>query len=47
MRYETPEVHEVGEADELIQVIFTGFLEDLEESTGKRGYIDPQFASVE
>ena len=47
MRYEKPEVHEVGGADELIQVIFTNNPLDLEVSTGEPKYIDPQFASVE
>jgi hypothetical protein len=47
MRYEKPEVHEIGEADELIQVILTGNPDDFEESTLRKGYIDPLFASVE
>jgi hypothetical protein len=45
MRYENPEVHEVGEADELIQVQFTGNPLDVELSTGEPRYIDPLFAS--
>jgi hypothetical protein len=44
MRYEKPEVHEVGNADEVIQVIFTDNPLDLEASTGKERYVDPQFA---
>jgi hypothetical protein len=40
MRYEKPQVHEIGEADELIQVIFTGQPLDFEWSTGWWGYID-------
>jgi len=47
MRYEKPEVQVVGDADELIQVIFTDNPLDLEVSTSRDRYIDPQFASAE
>lgn len=46
MRYEKPEVLEVGDADELIQTVFTDNPLDLEAGSVPR-YIDPQFASVE
>jgi hypothetical protein len=41
-------VLEVGDADELIQVVFTDNPLDLEASTGGTPrFIDPQFASIE
>jgi hypothetical protein len=38
MQYETPECQEMGEVDELVEVIYGG--PDLESSTGKPGYSD-------
>jgi hypothetical protein len=40
MRYETPEVQEVGEAAEEIQTVYTANPMDVEASTGWVGFID-------
>lgn len=44
MRYETPEVQEVGEAAEEIKTMFTNNPMDIELSTGWQGFIDPAVA---
>jgi len=41
MYYEKPDVHEIGKADELVQVIYGGL--DMEASTQHPGYCDPMF----
>jgi len=42
MRYEKPELKEIGEADELIQVILAS-PDDYEPSTQRLGFVDPAF----
>ena len=44
MKYETPEVQEVGEAAEEIKAVFTANPMDLEQSTGWQGFVDPSVA---
>ncbi|HKG54926.1 MAG TPA: hypothetical protein VKB04_11760 [Anaerolineales bacterium] len=44
MNYETPEVHEVGEAVAEIKTVFTANPMDLEPSTGWQGFVDPAVA---
>jgi len=44
MRYEKPELKEIGEANEVIQTLMTGNPNDVEASTGWHGFIDQLFA---
>lgn len=45
MRYAKPQVEEMGQANDLITVIYTCGL-DFEASTGKYCYIDPEGANL-
>lgn len=42
MNYQAPEVLEIGNAGEVIQILFTDVPSDFEPSTQRFMYIDPQ-----